>query len=278
MLRAFTAAFSSGIMLLLVASANAGLDEELVFYLTFDNVTDQRIVDEFGNSLDAEMVENTKIVKGKYGEAIHITDEGLDCVNIPSQEKVKVTGEITMMTWIYYPETWKGKRMLHWLDKDCHSNDWETSYGMGSSDIGNGPELVLFLGSRNKQGNTDRQHLATLHKMGEKKWHHVAGSYDGQTMKIYLDGKVIGKEKKEFNFVGDNDAGVRIGCSKNKPQYSFVNGSIDEAAVWQRALSDDEIKQAMAGNFLAVSLSDKAATTWADMKRRAVTALKSENM
>ena len=270
MFRAFIVVFSSVVMLLLVASANAGLDEELVFYLTFDNVKNQTIIDKSGNGLDAEIFENTEIVEGKYGEAIRITGQRADCVNIASQEKLKVIGEITMMTWIYYPETWKGKRMLHWLDKDCHSNDWETSYGMGSSDIGNGPELVLFLGSRNKQGNTDRQHLATPHKMGEKKWHHVAGSYDGQTMKIYLDGKVIGKEKKEFNFVGDNDADVRIGCSKNKPQYSFVNGSIDEAAVWQRALSDEEIKQAMTGNFLAVSPSDKVATTWADMKRRVV--------
>ena len=37
MLRAFIDAFSSVVMLLLVASANAGLDEGLVFYLTFDD-------------------------------------------------------------------------------------------------------------------------------------------------------------------------------------------------------------------------------------------------
>ena len=34
--------------------------------------------------------------------------------------------------------------------------------------------------------------------------------------------------------------------------------------------NDDEIKQAMTGNMLAISPSDKVATTWADMKRRAV--------
>ena len=113
MLRAFIVVFSSFIMLLLAASADAGLDEDLVFYLTFDNVKDQTIIDESSNGLDAGMHENTKIMKGKYGDAIHITDDGQDCVSIPSQEKLKVTGEITMMTWIYYQETWKGKRMLH---------------------------------------------------------------------------------------------------------------------------------------------------------------------
>ena len=73
-----------------------------------------------------------------------------------------------------------------------------------------------------------------------------------------------------IDFVGDNNASLRIGCAKNKPQYSFINGSLDEVAVWQRALSDDEIKQAIGRDLLAVSSSDKAATTWADMKKRAV--------
>ena len=112
--------------------------------------------------------------------------------------------------------------------------------------------------------------MAIPHKMVPKKWHHVAASYDGETMKIYVDGKVIGEEKRKFNLAGDNDADVRIGCVKDRAHVTFVNGSIDEAAVWQRALSDDEIKQAMEGNFLAVSPSDKVATTWADVKRRSL--------
>lgn len=271
MTRLFIAAFSSAVLLLMAISTNAGLDEELVFYLTFDNVKDQTIVDKSKNGLDAELHENTQIVKGKYGNAIHITDDGRDCVSIPSQEKLKITNEITMMTWIYYQEIWKGKRMLHWLDKGCHSGvGWSGTYGIGSSDIGDGPEIVLFLGSRDKRGITDRHEFAVSHKMGVRKWHHVAGSYDGKIVKIYLDGKVIGLEKKTFHFFGGNTAKLRIGCAKNRLQYAFANGSIDETAIWRRALSGGEIKQAMIGDFLAVSPSDKVATTWADVKKRTI--------
>ena len=261
------AIFFSAVILLATTYVNAELDEGLVFYLSFDNVKEQTIVDESDNGLDAEIIENTKIVKGKYGDAIHITDDGQDCVNIPSQEKLKVVGEITMMAWIYYQETWKGKK-LHWIDKGCHwfAIDRGTSYGIGSIDIGSGPGIWLFLGSRDDRGNTDRQEFIVPHEMKEKRWHHVAGSYDGKTMKIYLDGEVIEEEKKEFNFVGDNNAPLWIGCARNK--YAFVNGSIDEAAVWQRALSETKIKQAMSGDFLAVSPTDKVATTWANIKRR----------
>ena len=269
MLRAFIVVFSSVVMLLLVASANAGLDEDLVFYLTFDNVKNQTIIDESGNGLDAEILENAEIVKGKYENAIQLTDQGGNCVNIPAQEKLKVVGEITMTLWVYYQKPWVGNR-THWFDKDCHTVGWGASYGIMSADIGNGPEIWLFLGSLDERRNTNRQQLVIPHKMDGKKWHHVAGSYDGKTMKIYIDGEIIGEEKKKFNFVGDNDSDFRIGCAKERAHVTFINGSIDEAAVWQRALSDDEIKQAMAGDFLAVSPSDKAATTWADMKKRAI--------
>ena len=267
MIHLFVSAVFSSILILLVPTyTNAGLNEELVFYLTFDNIKDQTVIDKSGNGLDAEIIENTEIVKGKYGDAIHITEVGGDCVNIPAQEKLKVVGEITMMAW-FYQETWKGER-AHWFDKDCHTAGAAASYGIQSGDIGGGPLIWLYLGSRDNQGNVaGRKTLASPHKMVAKKWHHVAASYDGETMKIYVDSKVIGEEKRKFNLTGDNDADVRIGCVKDRAFAAFVNGSIDEAAVWRRALSDDEIKQAMAGNFLAVSPSDKVATTWADIKK-----------
>ena len=262
MLKAFIAAFSSVVMLLLIVPANAGLDEGLVFYLSFDNITDQTVVDKSGNGLDAEIFENTETVEGKYGEAIHLTGQRADCINIPSQEKLKVIDEITMMLWVYYPTSWKGKR-THFFDKDCHTVGAGASYGIMSADIGDGPKIWMFLGSPEGRGG-----LVKPHEMTAKKWHHVAGSCDGETMKIYVDGKIIGEEKRKFNLAGNNDADVRIGCAKDRAHSTFVNGSIDEAAVWQRALSDDEIKQAMEGNFLSVSPSDKVATTWADVKKR----------
>ena len=261
--------FFTTVILLVTTHVNANLDEDLVFYFNFDNFKGQTIVDTSGNGLDAEIIENTEIVKGKYGDAIHITNNGQDCVNIPSQEKLKVVDEITMMAWVYYQETWKGKK-VHWIDKGCHWFEvkWGASYGIGSIDIGSGPEIWLLLGSRSAHGNTDRQEFIVPHEMKEKRWHHVAGSYDGKTTKIYLDGEVMGEEKTEFNFAGDNIAPVWIGCARNK--YAFVNGSIDEAAVWQRGLSEDEIKQAMSGHFLAVSPADKVATTWANIKTMSV--------
>ena len=55
---------------------------------------------------------------------------------------------------------------------------------------------------------------------------------------------------------------------RDRARYTFENGSIDEAAVWRRALSEDEINEIMNEGFLAVSPLDKAATTWGSIKRK----------
>lgn len=136
MIRTFVSAvFSSIVVLLMTTSINAALEEDLLFYFSFDGIKNQAIIDKSQNGLDAEIIENAKVAKGKYGDAIHITDDGLDCVNIPFQEILNVTDEITMMAWVYYPEAWESKKM-HWFDKSSHSLKRWLSYGMGSIDIG----------------------------------------------------------------------------------------------------------------------------------------------
>lgn len=258
------AAFLSIVLLWWATDTSAEWDEGLVFYLTFNKVTGQSVVDESGNGFGAEIHENTKIVQGRYGDAIRVMVEGLNCVNIPPQEGLKINGAITMMAWIYYPEAWVGKK-VHWIDKDCHGANRPRCFGIGSFDIGNGPLIYLFLGAWDR-----REELVVPNQMSQKKWHHVAGTYDGSTMKIYLDGKVIGQRDQKFRFASIDNLIVRIGCASARKQFAFVKGSIDEVAVWQRALSTDEINQAMEGKFLAVSPKNKMAATWADIKRRAV--------
>ena len=68
MTRLFIAAFSGAVLLLMAMSTNAGLDEELVFYLTFDNVKDQTIVDKSKNGLDAELPREYPNCEGQIRE------------------------------------------------------------------------------------------------------------------------------------------------------------------------------------------------------------------
>ena len=251
----------SALMIISTGYATADLAEGLVVYFTFDNVNGKTIVDDSGNGLDADIIANTEIVKGKYGDAIRITNVGADCVNVPASDDLKITGEITMAAWINQ-DAWSTDGQ--WFDKNCHNGGEHSSYGIGA--FNGGANFNMFLGTGN-----GRPTLSQPHALDTKTWHHVVGTYDGTTMKVYVDGEVAAEKDEKFDFKGTNDQDLRIGCSKDRPNYTFENGSIDEAAVWRRALSEDEINEIMNEGFLAVSPRDKAATMWGSIKSRTIT-------
>ena len=256
------------VLLFTTSQATAKLEKGLVVYFTFDNVKDEKILDASGNDLDADVVANVDFIEGKYGNGIHIAAEAKDddCVHIPVDNLLKIEDEITMMAWVFN-EDWvenSGK----WFDKGSHVlGEEKKGYSIGLiNDVGafKGPNIGMRLG-----GIQAVYGFNTTGPMVDKNWHHIAGTYDGKTAKIYLDGEILSNVDRAFEFSGTNDIDLRIGCTKNYPQYTFKNGSIDEVGVWRRALSETEIDEAMKG-FLAVSPKDKVATTWGDIKRSVV--------
>jgi hypothetical protein len=95
----------------------------------------------------------------------------------------------------------------------------------------------------------------------------VAATYDGEAVVLYIDGDV----DKEQPATGDmmvNDKDVWIGASEFwTPR--FFDGIMDEAVLFNVALSQDDIRTLMdkgLGNILAVSPAGKLTTTWAGVK------------
>ncbi|MCY3552542.1 MAG: LamG domain-containing protein [Candidatus Poribacteria bacterium] len=268
--------YASLIALTLITSgyAIADFDKGLVVYFTFDNIKGKRILDESGNGLDAEVVKDTKFVKGKYGNGIHITNDTEDCVNVPTTDELEISEEITMMAWIYHDD-WKGSSS-QWFDKGCYSARSNSLYGMGVFDENDDPDLAflpngsgigIILGTREFHVR-----MAVENKMRNGKWHHVVGVCEDLNVRMYLDGENIleNDEKPPFIFNGINEEDLRIGCAKGKSEYAFEGGSIDEVAIWNRALSETEIRAVMRGALFAVSPKDKVATTWGNIKRKAL--------
>ncbi len=66
-------------------------------------------------------------------------------------------------------------------------------------------------------------------------WHHIVGVYDGTKLKIYVDGK-LGNQTNRSGLI-DSSAGNTLNFRGN----SLV-GSIDEVRIYNRALSDMEIR------------------------------------
>ena len=81
----------------------------------------------------------------------------------------------------------------------------------------------------------------------------------------YIDGKLDVEYKPPAGKINSIDVVFRIG--KAQTGLKGMVGLVDEVAIYNRALTVDEINQDMDnGVFFAVSPKDKLATTWGQLK------------
>ena len=99
------------------------------------------------------------------------------------------------------------------------------------------------------------------------KWVHFTGTYDSKSgdVKTYIDGKVTHESKGKGKLSDNWGLQAEIGHHKNDRWY---DGLMDEFYIFGRALSEDEIKEVMEGEFLSVEPEGKLATTWGGLKSR----------
>ena len=82
-------------------------------------------------------------------------------------------------------------------------------------------------------------------------WHHIAGTYDGDKMQLYVDGQPSGNPAyyagpilniSSSSFLSIASEEGRTACGSACTANRFFNGLIDEATIYNRALSASEIK------------------------------------
>jgi hypothetical protein len=75
-------------------------------------------------------------------------------------------------------------------------------------------------------------------------WHHVAGTFDGSSFKIYVNGNL--EDTVLHPGTHSETSGLFIGCRSN--QTNYFPGQIDDARLYNKALTQEEISQAMRGD------------------------------
>tara|TARA_R110000851_G_scaffold328409_1_gene498890 strand:- start:1121 stop:2869 length:1749 start_codon:yes stop_codon:yes gene_type:complete len=71
-------------------------------------------------------------------------------------------------------------------------------------------------------------------------WHHLAGTWDGSTARVYVDGVVV-DALTAGSGPGSSTADLHIGADPSFPGTRDFKGLIDEVAIWSRTLSASEI-------------------------------------
>jgi hypothetical protein len=87
-------------------------------------------------------------------------------------------------------------------------------------------------------------HLQTYLALEVDRWYHVAGTYDGNTMRLYLDGSLL-KSKNVGSYTLGNSKPLYFGYMDNYWFPYRLTGLMDEVRIWDYARTTTEIQETM---------------------------------
>ncbi len=75
-------------------------------------------------------------------------------------------------------------------------------------------------------------------------WHHVVGTYDGQTMTLYVDGRVAGTSQEQSGVVRAVKVGwLELGSFRDDDEFFPMRGMLHEAAIYDGVMSESQIRR-----------------------------------
>ncbi len=262
MKKSFLAFTIIGLIMLFGSIGRANLEEGLILYLTFDEGTGEKVIDTSGNGNDGDIQAGAKRTVGRFEQGLKL-DGQTQFVLIQPNETMDATEAVTMACWIN-PDKPAAQCWLYYLISkwNYHAGDGRC-YFIGLLD---GDGMTFFISSDGTDGAMSRLDGGTI-EYGKDKWQHVAGTYDGSEMKIYINGEEVGKLSTKDKIFVDKE-GMSIGAgSFGKEAAARFTGVIDEVALYNRALSEGELKKLMeTPPGLAVKPASKLATMWGERK------------
>ncbi len=147
-----------------------------------------------------------------------------DYVSIPANTSLN-NNEFTVEFWM---STSNPTKYTGIIDKGRHSlTDWYFLTGSEGQTEG----VVFGIG----KGNSPVVEIS--HSWNDNNWHHVAGTYDGSTMKLYVDGNHKGS--RSVIMVNSNN-GIRFGNRLSESWY--FTGKLDEIRIWNIVHSEEQIR------------------------------------
>ena len=209
----------------------------LVLALNFNELSGATALDASGNNLNGTVLGATR-VEGRFGGALSF-DGVNDWVTVTDTtgSPLDLTTGMTLEAWVK-PETLNGWDTA--LLKERGAN--LLSYGLYVHDGAPLAGGVAAPAGYLRTGSAD-QAVRNTAPLAVGEWSHIAMTYDGSTMRLYVNGTQVASRVQGGAMAVGNGA-LRIG-GNNSFAGEFFRGLIDEVRVYNRALSAAEITQDM---------------------------------
>ncbi len=200
----------------------AGGEEGLVAHWTFNEGDGTALYDRSGLDNHGTLHGPQSVLRGKgYALRFDGVDDYVDCGNSRSLD---LRGPLTLSAWVYPQTASAGEPGI--------VGKWFDSYA-----------LTLYRGGCwfyiSDGGNNVKTPLET------GRWHHVVGTFDGQRLRLYVNGVLaaIGKSKTTSTRPGRSFSMGRIlpDPAATSAGRGYFDGMLDEVKVYNRAISHREV-------------------------------------
>jgi len=228
----------------------------------FDEGDGTTAKDSSGNKNDGMLVNSPEWVAGKFDNALNF-DGVDDYINLPATTS----------------DNWEGITLVAWAWLNLLPTELPASYG---EIYGSNQDLYDMYEDK---GNNELRVKVTTTVGAERpgiptaqletgQWLHIAGIHDisaGQ-MKIYMNGNLIDTHNLTGTINGTQYSTIGAQGGPNGPFTDFFNGIIDEVALFNVPLSEQDLQTIMnrglkeSLGLAAVVLYGKTTTTWAGIK------------
>ncbi len=196
----------------------------LVGAYAMNEVTGAVAADGSGSANAGTITGATRTTSGKYGSGLSF-DGANDWVTIAGSESLDLTTGMTLEAWVY-PTAASGWRTL--LLKEAPTG---LAYALYLQD--GKPAVYVNLGAY------DEGKVATA-SIPLNAWSHVAATYDGSTLRLYVNGSSAGSRSLPGALTVAPDHPLRLGG--NSAWGEYFQGRLDEIRVYNRALTQTEIQ------------------------------------
>lgn len=154
-------------------------------------------------------------------------------VQIPDAPSLDPTNALTLETWVYVsgnPSTDLATIVTKFSPSNGQLNQYQLETHFLSGRLNFRPLLLLTTGYAFVDGNTTIQ---------SNTWYHVAMTYDGASLKLYVNGTLDGSVAATGAITSTTEP-LRIGGPGSGPWW--FKGRVDEVSLYGRALSGNEIE------------------------------------
>ena len=219
------------------AAVRADIQTGLVARYSFEEGGGNIAHDASGNKHHAK-IKGCLFVKGVNGFCMDVNGAGkgqhLNCGDLD------LKGEFTLSAWVY---------AYVWSDKDWSGIVYKSDKTYGMRNKYTDPGRIHF-----RAGGSD---LISSTQLQPKKWHHLAGVFKpGKFMRFYVNGVLDNARGTAPTKLGTDNLPLLIGACARQ----FFCGRIDEVRIYERALTDAEVKavfEADGGGQIKLAPSEK---------------------